>query len=146
MGCCSRINCGFDIAGHVVRTTEDVESAGEDPFVPSTNALNMLVHVTQRVPRFCNCEHGCQHKNCSVGHIIHCSNTVFAVCGKLSRFVTNETLSIGLVGIFLEICIMFGLLVPFPLFLPFPLGSLLLLSSFHVSFAFAFGLASSIVD
>ena len=69
----------------------------------SRDTLNMIVHVTQRVSMFCNDRHGCRHKGCSVGHLIHCSNAVFAVFGKMSRCATKETLSIGIVGVFPEI-------------------------------------------
>ena len=68
MDCCSRINHGFHVARHVVRTTVDVQRECGDPLVISRNALNMTVHMTRTMFRFCNHTHGCQHWSCSFDH------------------------------------------------------------------------------
>ena len=66
---------------------------------------------------------GCQHRSCCVGRFTLCSNVMtIAVFGKRSTMATNETLSIGLVGVLLPSVTVLGLVA----------------SSFV--FAFAFGL------
>ena len=72
---------GFMLLAMFLRTTVDVESECAGPLVISRNTLNMIVHMTQRVSRFCNDSHG----SCFVGHLIHCSNAVITVIGKMSR-------------------------------------------------------------
>ena len=74
MDCCSRINHGFHVACHVVRTTVDVQRECGDPFViPEMTCPSSAITHT----------HGCQHRRCSVDHLSHCSNAVFAIFGKM---------------------------------------------------------------
>ena len=86
-------------------------------------ALNMIVHMNQRVSGLCDYRHGCSHGSFSGGHLIHCLNAVFAVFGKMSRLATDETLSIFLVGVFPQNLTVFGLLaVSFAFAFPFGLS------------------------
>ena len=142
---CSRVNRGFRAACHVVRTPVNVESECADPFVITRSALNMIVHMNQRVSGLCDYRHGCSHGSCSGGHLIHCLNAVFAVFGKMSRLATDETLSIFLVGVFPQNLTVFGLLaVSFAFAFPFGLSFALVTFGFAFFFFFfvmAFGLA-----
>ena len=128
MDCCSRINHGFHVARHVVRTTVDVQRECGDPLVISRNALNMTVHMTRTVFRFCNHTHGCQHWSCSFDHF-----TVRTPClqslAKCPPSATNKTLSILLVVVFPLIFTVFvwalgPLPFTFPLGCPLPLSHL----------------------
>ena len=128
MDCCSRINHGFHVARHVVRTTVDVQRECGDPLVISRNALNMTVHMTRTMFRFCNHTHGCQHWSCSFDHF-----TVRTPClqslAKCPPSATNKTLSILLVVVFPLIFTVFvwalgPLPFPFHLSCPLPLSPL----------------------
>ena len=134
---CSRVNRGFRAACHVVRTLVNVESECADPFVITRSALNMILHMNQRVLGLCDYRHGCSHGSCSGGHFIHCLNAVFAVFGKMSRLATDETLSIFLVGVFSQNLNVFGLLAVSFAF-AFPLGCPLPLSLLPLPFHFLF--------
>ena len=134
---CSRVNRGFRAACHVVRTPVNVESECADPFVITRSALNMIVHMNQRVSGLCDYRHGCSHGSCSGGHLIHCLNAVFAVFGKMSRLATDETLSIFLVGVFSQNLNVFGLLAVSFAF-AFPFGLSFALVTFAFSFFFLF--------
>ena len=86
-----QINHGFHIACRVVRTTVDVDSQYQDPIMSDRNVL--VVHMTQRVSRFCNYRHGCPHGSC-LGRFIHCANALIAIFDKMFTFSTNETLAV----------------------------------------------------
>ena len=82
--------------------------------------------------KFCDYRHWCRHRSFSVGHLIHCSNAASAIFGEMSKLATNETLSIGLVGVLPEYFTLCGLLA-----LSFPFSFVIRLdcAKIHVSLA-----------